>query len=469
MIIQVKYKGPSYITWVPSSFAHVNQTRSEEMTMNTSTQKGLQVEARAISGLRPCPNNARTHSRKQVHQIASSIREFGFNNPVLLDGRDEIIAGHGRVEAAKLLGMDRVPCIRIEHLSEEQKRAYVIADNKLALNAGWDPEILAIELQHLSSLDLSFDVEITGFEMAEIDGLIDSARPEPRQDEADQVPVIGGHPVSRPGDLWILGDHKLLCADSREPRSYERLLERKARVCFADPPYNVKIDGHVCGLGAVRHREFAMASGEMTEPEFAGFLETAFRNMAAASLDGAIHFICMDWRHLAEVLAAGKPVYSGLKNLCVWNKTNGGMGSFYRSKHELVFVFKVGEAPHTNTVELGKNGRYRTNVWDYAGVNAFGQDRSEGLAVHPTVKPVALVCDAIKDCSRRGEIILDPFCGSGTTIIAAERCGRHARALEIDPLYADVAVRRWEAFTGHQAIHAETGRPFADLATEHAQ
>ena len=216
------------------------------------------------------------------------------------------------------------------------------------------------------------------------------------------------------------------------------------------------------------HGEFAMASGEMTHGEFAGFLQSIFRNMAAASVDGAIHFICMDWRHIGEVLAAGKPVYSALQNLCVWNKTNGGMGSFYRSKHELVFVFKVGDAPHLNTIELGKAGRYRTNVWDYAGVNTFGCNRNEDLSAHPTAKPVALVSDAIKDCSHQGDVVLDPFSGSGTTILAAGRCRRLARAIELDPLCVDVAVRRWEKFTGGSAVHAQSGQTFAELAHERA-
>jgi len=443
--------------------------KDSHMTPDTSAdQQALKVENIAVAMLRPCRNNARLHSSRQVHQIAASIREFGFNNPVLIDRKNQIIAGHGRAEAAKVLGLDVVPCIRIEHLSEEQKRAYIIADNKLALNAGWDPEILAIELQHLSSLDLPFDLEITGFETAEIDALIDHKPAVVADEAADLVPPVQHRAVSRAGDLWILGDHKLVCADAREPSAYEMLLERKARLCFTDPPYNVKIDGHVCGLGSVRHGEFAMACGEMTHGEFAGFLQSIFRNMAAASVDGAIHFICMDWRHIGEVLAAGKPVYSALKNLCVWNKTNGGMGSFYRSKHELVFVFKVGDAPHLNTIELGRAGRYRTNVWDYAGVNTFGRNRNADLSAHPTVKPVALVCDAIKDCSRRGDVVLDPFSGSGTTILAAGRCRRLARAIELDPRYVDVAVRRWEKFTGGSAVHAQSGQTFAELAYERA-
>lgn len=426
------------------------------------------VEQVAIGSVRASPRNARTHSKKQLHQIMASIREFGFTNPVLVDDKGVILAGHGRVEAAKSLGMQTIPVLRIDHLTPEQKRAYAIADNKIALNAGWDLEILAADLKELAALDLSFDVEVTGFETAEIDLLVDG-RPSQNNDPADQVPALQQSAVSRVGDLWLLGDHKLLCADARDRDAYETLMgEEKARMVFADPPYNVPIDGHVGGLGAIKHREFAMASGEMSEAEFSGFLATCFSHTAARSVDGAIHFICMDWRHMGEVLAAAKDVYSELKNLCVWNKDNGGMGSFYRSKHELVFVYKVGTAPHLNTIELGRNGRYRTNVWDYAGANTLRPGRGRDLEMHPTVKPVALIIDAIKDCSKRGEIVLDPFGGSGTTMMAAQKSGRHARALEIDPLYVDVTIRRWQDFTGQAAIRAQDGCSFNECV-DHGQ
>ena len=386
-------------------------------------RENLRVEMLPVSTLKPNRRNARVHSPKQIHQIAR-FSEFGFNNPALIDGDDQIIAGHGRVEAARLLDIEKIPTIRIEHLSEAQMRAYVIADNKLALNAGWDPEILAIELQNLSVLDLSFDLEITGFETAEIDLLIDGPT-KTQDDPLDHIPSIETDAVTSLGDLWILGPHSLLCADARDPSSYAILMrEERARAVFADAPYNVPIDGHVGGLGLIKPREFAMACGEMSTAQFTHFLHTIFVNVAGVSLDGSIHYFCMDWRHMGELLAAAKTVYSELKNLCVWNKDNGGMGSFYRSKHELVFVFKQGTAPHVNTIELGRSGRYRTNVWDYAGVNTFRSGRLEDLAMHPTVKPVALVIDAIKDYSRRGEIVLDPFSGSGTTIIAAEKSHR---------------------------------------------
>jgi DNA modification methylase len=421
----------------------------------------MKIEYTAVRELRPYPNNARTHSRKQVGQIANSIKRFGFCNPVLIDAK-QIIAGHGRVEAAKLLGIDAIPTCRLSHLSDADKRAYVLADNRLAEKAGWDKELLAIELQGLIELDV--EIELTGFEMAEIDVILEDAREANGESSGpeDKVPEHAPGPaVTQSGDLWVLGKHHLLCGDARDQAAYARLLEgAKAEFVFTDPPYNVAIDGNVCGLGRVRHREFAMGSGEMSEAEFTTFLQTVFDRLVENSIDGSIHQICMDWRHMPEMLAAGGKAYSELKNLCVWNKSNAGMGSFYRSKHELVFVWKSGTAAHINNFELGQHGRHRANVWDYAGVNIMRAGRLEELAMHPTVKPVALVADAIKDCSRRDGLVLDPFCGSGTILIAAERTGRKARALEIDPTYVDVAVRRWQAYTGKPAALAASGETF---------
>jgi len=278
------------------------------------------------------------------------------------------------------------------------------------------------------------------------------------------IPAIA---VTRSGDLWRLGRHRLICGDSRTLEPFDRLLEgERADLVFTDPPYNVPIDRNVCGLGRIRHREFAIGAGEMSSEAFTAFLQTTLGHAAASSRDGAIAFVCMDWRHMGELLAAGRMVFSELKNLCVWNKSNGGMGSFYRSKHELVFVFKVGSAPHTNTFELGDTGRYRTNVWDYAGVNTLRSGRLEELAMHPTVKPVALVADAIKDCSRRGEIVLDPFSGSGTTLIAAEKTGRQARLIEFDRGYCDQTLHRFEQVTGKKAWLAATEQSFDDVTDE---
>ena len=426
------------------------------------------VEPRAPSDLRPYSRNARTHSRKQVRQIADSIERFGFTNPVLVSDDGEIIAGHGRVEAARLLGLETVPTLRLSHLSPEERRAYVLADNKLALNAGWDQDILVIELQAL--IDLDFDVTLTGFSLAEVDFTLDAARerdPEAPPGVEDEIPSIAAEAVTRMGDVWVLGRHRLVCGDAREAADYARLLgDERVDMVFTDPPYNVPIDGHVCGSGRIRHREFAMGVGEMSQDTFTGFLADALKPMAANCRDGAIAFVCMDWRHMTELLNAGTQVFSELKNLCVWNKTNGGMGTFYRSKHELVFVYKVGAAPHTNTFGLGDTGRYRTNVWDYAGISSIGSTRAEDLAMHPTVKPVAMVADAIRDCSKRGDIVLDGFGGSGTTLIAAEICGRAARLIEFDPHYCDVIVRRFERLIGKPAVLQATGALFDDVLAE---
>ncbi len=428
----------------------------------------IEIENLPLSVLRPFARNARTHSPKQIAQIAASIREFGFNNPILIDRDGEIIAGHGRVAAAKKLGLETVPCVRLEHLSEAQKRAYILTDNRLAEKAGWDREILAIELQHLTEIEVDFDVTVTGFEMAEVDLLLGAGdKPDAKSDPADTVPTVADGPaVTRSGDVWQIGRHRLICGDALAPETYTQLLAgEQAQMIFTDPPYNVKIDGHVSGLGAASHREFAFASGEMTEDEFTRFLARVFTNLANAATDGAIHFVCMDWRHQGEVLAAARGTYSELKNLCVWAKTNGGMGSLYRSQHELVFVFKSGRAPHINNVELGTHGRYRTNVWSYAGANAFSATRDDDLAMHPTVKPVALVADAILDCSKRKGLVLDAFGGSGTTLIAAERTGRRGAAIEIDPHYCDVIVRRLAKACNLAATLEATGQSFDEVAT----
>ncbi len=430
-----------------------------------TAMKKLNVEYRRVGELKPNPRNPRTHSKKQIRQIARSIRRFGFNNPVLIDAEDTIVAGHGRVEAAKLLGMDTVPTVRLEHMTEAQMRAYVLADNKLAENAGWDQELLAIELQYLTEFDIHFDVSITGFEAAEIDLVIESLDAD-EDSSADQIPEIedSGPPTSRLGDLWILGRHRLFCGDATRPETFERLMAgKKAQMVFTDPPYNVAIDGNVCGSGAIKHDEFVMASGEMSEEEYTVFLGTTFGHLARHSVDGSIPYVCIDWRHLGELLKAGRGAYRELKNLCVWVKSNAGMGSLYRSQHELIAVFKNGAGSHINNVELGRHGRNRANVWHYPGVNSLRAGRLEELRMHPTVKPVALVADAIKDCSKRRGIVLDCFAGSGTTLIAAQKTGRRAYAMELDPKYVDVTIRRWRDYVSEDAVHAESGLSFTEV------
>jgi DNA modification methylase len=429
----------------------------------------LQVTYEEIQKLVPYARNARTHSKRQIRQIADSIRTFGFTNPVLVNRSRMIIAGHGRVDAGKLLGMKSVPTICLENLTEDQIRAYILADNRLAEKAGWDNSILAIELQHLISVDLGFEVSITGFEVGEIDLILQDAEKKEAVEE-EPVEISSGPVVTKPGDIWLLGDHRLMCGDALEESSYSALMNgQKADVVFADPPYNVKIDGNVCGKGAIRHREFAMASGEMSESEFVDFLCSSLSLLERHSSDGSVHFICMDWRHAAEVLLAGKKAYDTLLNLCVWTKDNGGMGSLYRSQHELIFVFRKGKEVHRNNVQLGRFGRNRTNVWRYPGVNTLSKSGREGnlLALHPTVKPVAMIADAILDCSARGDIVLDNFSGVGSTLLAAEKVGRVCYAIEIDPLYVDTAVRRWEKQTGERAVCAATGECFEQAEVTH--
>jgi DNA modification methylase len=415
------------------------------------------VEDLGINRLRPTKSNPRVHSDRQISLIKRSIQRFGFNNPILVDSANNIIAGHGRARAAQQLGMNTVPVLRIEHLNPDEIRAYIIADNRLAEKSGWDRALLAIELQGLS--EIGFEIDAIGFEPAELDIVLEEADEAAGADGPDDiVPVTEKSPVSKPGSLWICGKHRLLCGDARDEQHYARILDGdKASFVFTDPPYNVKIAGHVSSRG---HDEFAMASGEMSPEEFSAFLESVFRLMSTYSCDGSLHQVCMDWRHIEEIIDAGKKVFHELKNICVWCKTNAGMGSLYRSQHEFILVWLNGTGTHVNNVELGRHGRSRSNVWTYPGVNTFRRGRNDELRMHPTVKPVALVADAIKDCSLRGAIVLDPFLGSGTTLIAAEKTGRKARCLEIEPRYVDVALRRWQAYTGKPALQADTGLTF---------
>ena len=431
----------------------------------------LEISWVSTDTLKPNPRNARTHSRKQVGQIANSITTFGFVVPILVDENDVIIAGHGRHAAAKLLGLKEVPTIKVTGLSEAKRRALALADNRIAESAGWDREILAAELPELAEILVveGFDISITGFPAVEIDQLaVDFEEDASDPDDAVDPAWGTGAPVSQLSDLWHLGRHRLLCGDARKTDDLDRLMgDSRAAMAFLDPPFNVSVRG-IVGRGQVKHAEFAMASGELSRAEFVSFLETSLERAAAISRDGAVHYVCMDWRHVGELLEAGGKVYDEMLNLAVWVKSNGGQGAFYRSQHELVGVFRVGEEAHLNNVELGKHGRSRSNVWSYAGVNTFRAGRLDDLKSHPTVKPVALVSDAMKDCTRRGDIVLDTFCGSGTTILAAERVGRHAYTLEIEPRFVDVAIRRWQAFSRQDAVHAETGLSFDEIFNERA-
>ena len=424
-----------------------------------------EVRLTSINDLKPSPRNPRTHSKKQIRQISESIQQFGWTAPIVVDESGKIIAGHGRFAASLDLRLRRVPTIVVSGLNDAEKRALALADNKIAANAGWDRSTLAAELGELATLlpEISLDISITGFDAAEIDALaVDFADPD--REPAEEIPAVTeADAVTQVGDLWKLGEHRLLCGDACEEAAFQKLMcDDRAGMVFTDPPYNVRIAATV-GRGRTKHREFASASGEMSRAQFSDFLMSWMNLVTEHSTNGSIHYACIDWRHLGEMLDAGGEIYSELKNVVVWVKTNAGQGSFYRSQHEFILVFKNGDAPHRNNIELGKHGRNRSNVWSYAGVNSFRPGRMDELSVHPTVKPVALVADAIRDCSRRGEIVLDPFMGSGTTILAAERVGRRGYGLEIDPLYVDVAIRRWQSFTGRDALLDATGQAFDEV------
>jgi DNA modification methylase len=425
-----------------------------------------------IADLRLDPNNPRLHTRKQIRQIARSIETFGFNVPVLIDAQGQLIAGHGRVLAAQLLGVTHVPTIRLEHLTEAQTRAFMIADNRLTENSVWDERLLAEQLKELSTLELDFSVDVTGFEMGEIDVMIEGLAPASpgKDDPADAIPDSRAKPqVTRAGDLWVLDRHRVYCGDARNDSTYSALMKgRRGEMVFTDPPPNDTIDGYVNGFGKLHHPEFAVASGEMSEPEFVAFLTTILAQLARNSVDGAVQFICMDWRHAGELISAARSIHAEFKNLCVWVKDNAGQGSLYRSQHELVFVFKSGKKPHRNNIQLGQYGRYRTNVWQYRRVNSLSRSTDEGnlSTLHPTIKPVELVADAILDCSARGDVVLDAFLGSGTTVIAAECTGRACYGIELDPRYADTIVRRWQAFTGQSAVRESTGQTFNEIEEE---
>lgn len=425
-----------------------------------------------IDQLKPPPRALRKHGKRQLSALKASVSEFGILKPILVNAEGEIVAGYGVWLAAKELNLAEVPVISITHLSQEQLRLYAIADNQIPTLETFDDEALRLEISELADLNLNLNLDLnfeaTGFATSQIDDLLARRTPansDGEGDEEGECLEVPAEPVTRLGDLWLCGEHKLLCGNSLEVESYATLLgSERAQLVVVDPPFNVPINGHVSSTA--RHPEFQMASGEMSEAEFTGFLTTAFGHLATYSVDGSIHFQFMDWRHMGEMLAAGRVVYSELKNLLVWNKGTGGMGTFYRSQHELIFAWKHGSEPHINNFGLGDTGRYRTNVLDYKGCAGFRKGRDEDLAAHSTVKNTSLIADLIRDCSKRGGVVLDCFAGSGTAMLAAELTGRRARLIELEPRYCDVAIRRWEKMTGEEAVLAANGQTFEELEAE---
>lgn len=441
------------------------------MTKKRTSQKAtllpidmLQQELvyRPLAELKAYPGNPRTHDERQITALMAAFTEFGFRGAILINEESTILSGHGRAEAARRLGMETVPVMVAKGLTEAQQRAYVIADNKLSQLSKWDAEQLKIEMDLLVQDD--FNIELTGFNTSEIDLMFDGVETPKTGDSGDPQPQdVPDIVITRPGDLWRLGKHRLICGDALKMETYALLMEGKqAQLVVTDPPFNVKVDGHVCGSGKIKHDEFAMASGEMDSGEFTDFLETFFTHTAEFMDDGGLVFSFMDWRHMREIQTAAEPVFGALRQLCIWAKDNGGMGTFYRSQHELVFIFKKGSGKHINNFELGQSGRYRTNIWSYPGVNSFGGEQ-DLLALHPTVKPVSMIADALRDCSHRNGLVLDPFAGSGTILIAAERTGRHARAIEYEPKFVDVAIQRWQRVTGELAVHEASGATYDEL------
>lgn len=399
-----------------------------------------------------------------VDKMVSCIKEFGFRIPIVAKSDGSVVDGHLRLKAAKKLGLDEVPVVIADDLTEAQIKAFRLVANQSANWAEWNEELLKLELEDLKDLD--FDLELTGFDLNEIEKYLSNTE-EIKEDNYTEEDTEGDQVIiTKPGDLWLLGEHRLLCGDSTKIEDVKRLMDDKiADMVFTDPPYNVKVSD-VSGFGRKKYDEFAMASGEMSEQEFIDFLSTVFKNLIEVSKDGSIHYICMDWKHIYEIISAGRNAYTEFKQLCVWNKGTGGMGTFYRSQHELIFVFKNGTAKHINNFGLGETGRYRTNVWDYAGMNTASKENLEVRNLHPTVKPVQLVADAILDCSNYGNLVLDLFGGSGTTLIACEETDRKCRMMEFEPKYCDTIIHRWQKHTGQQAIHADIGKTFDEMVGE---
>lgn len=412
----------------------------------------LNITYLPLDQLKHYDRDLKKHSQKQIDKTARILNEYGFVQPIVINANNVVVLGTNLVEAAQKLGLEKLPTIKLEHLSEEDLRIIRIAYQRIAEEAEWDKSVLKIELEELKLALPELDLELTGFDIPEIDMIMNfdpGEETDPNDVMPDEEDIEARVAI---GDLWQLGDHLLYCGDALKEESYKSLLnDESVQMVFTDAPYNVKINGHVGNSGKIKHDEFAMASGEMSDDEFTQFLTQAHKHIEKSCNDGAIIYSCMDWRHLSHMLSALDASSLSLKNLCVWNKGVGGMGSLYRSQHELIFVAKKGKAKHINNVELGKHGRNRTNVWDYDGVNGYHSKRQDELKLHPTVKPIQMVADAMLDCSNPDGIILDPFGGSGTTLLAAEKTNRKARLIELSPHYCDVTIKRWEDMTGQKA------------------
>ena len=425
----------------------------------------MKLELRQISSLKGMKKRARRSEKPQIKRVAKSITTLKQCAPILINQSGEIINGHVVVEALKSLGAEEVWCAVIDHLDEDERALLHVTINRIGETGDWDLDALGPLLIEFE--ELGFEIETTGFSLPELDIIMSPLIGNEAEVAQEDVPEPPAVPVSIPGDLWIIGKHRLLCGDATDPQSYVIVLDGQlADVIFTDCPWNIPIEGFVSGLGKTKHANFKQGAGEMSPEQFAAFCNT-FHALGAAYLkEGGAFFSCIDWRSDDIIVAAGRT--AGLRhiNTVVWNKGNGGMGSPYRSAHELIVVFCQGKTLAVNNVELGKHGRDRTNVWTYPGANRRGSSANKALAHHPTPKPIELVRDALLDLSKRGSVVLDPFMGSGTTIMAAEQCGRTSYGIELDPAYVDVAIRRWQAATGKAATLAGTDLSFADIAAQ---
>lgn len=431
--------------------------------VETTMQERLRIERRKLASLLDFPDNPNRHSRRQLAKLAKIMGKVGFIGVIVINGKGYILAGHARRQAALMAGLKEVDCVVVDHLTDAEERSFLLADNRIGLDATADIQLVSLQLDKILAAEPDFDLSLTGHDADELDRIVLSLNPEDTGPTAreDALPEVQDGPtVSKPGDLIRLDRHFIYCGDSRDLQSFIIVMAGEvAAMVISDAPYNVRVST-IGGSGKIKHREFAMGSGEMTREEFTSFLKTVFAHLVRFSTDGSIHYQFIDWRHLGEMQAAGESVYSELKNVCVWDKGVGGMSTYYRSRHEMVFVWKAGTAPHINNFGLGDKGRYRTNVWTYRGLNTGGASRLEELALHPTAKPVQMLADAMLDCSVRNSIILDPFGGSGASLVAAEKTGRRARVIELDPVYVDRMVRRWEKYTREDAVFVDNGETF---------
>jgi len=424
----------------------------------------MSVQRVPTDALRPAPTPVRRHPRKQLAKVRKSLEVFGQVTPILVSPDWEIIDHELVWQALKEIGATQVDVIVVADKSPSELKALRLVLNRTALDARWDEQNLRSILEQLVEVD--FDLDLTGFDTPEIDHYLNLDAPQANVEEnGSDIPLVEATAISTSGMIWALGDHRVGCGSATNLAFVSRLLNGKtANVCFVDPPYNIPVDGFITGKGRHRHREFVQGAGELSTDEYFTLLRDSLLVLKECCVPTALVYACIDWRHVMEMTVAGRACDMPLYTICVWTKTNGGMGGIYRNAHELVCVFRAGTETPLDNVELGRHGRNRTNVWSYPGMSSFGKERDQLLGSHPTVKPVAMIADVFRDVTRRGDIVLDTFLGSGSTLMAAQETGRICCGVELDPLYVDVTIRRWQNATGRDAVLVDTGEAFNDVA-----